>query len=91
MAVRRRRPDDQIPVPEKYARFARCDWPSSLTCEQALAEWAAERQAWAARHSWDDGRDSPLGDWLTMMRDRRAAWLLACCTPPVETSNGHRR
>jgi hypothetical protein len=69
------------PVPERYARFAACDWPG-MSCGQAVSAWHQARTAWAAGHSWLEGETviSPLGDWLDMLVAVHETRMTVCCT-----------
>jgi hypothetical protein len=78
-------------VPERYAWFARCDWPGNLTCEEAVEFWHQARKAWAAEHQyeWLGYTTSPLGDCIDLLKAERGAWLTNCCTPASDDANGH--
>ena len=91
MTVRRRRPSGPA-IPEKYARFQRDEWPPNLSSEEAVQFWHQARSVWHEQHGWREGETvvSPLGDWLTLLREKRQAWLRTCCTEPAEAGNGHQ-
>jgi hypothetical protein len=90
VTVRRRKPASPA-VPEQFARFARSEWPPSLTCEEAVGYWHQARSAWAWEHQyeWQGYTTTPLGDRLDLLKARREARLLSCIEPDPAELNGH--
>jgi len=91
VSVRRRRPETP-PLPEKFARFVRTEWPPHLPCEDAVNLWHRERSAWARENQYEfmGYTTSPLGDMLDLLKARRDARLMNCCVPDDEEFNGGR-
>lgn len=90
MSVRRRKPDSP-PVPEKFARFVRSEWPPNLSCEEAVNYWHGARSVWARENAfeWQGYTTTPLGDMLDLLKARREARLMNCVRPDDEEFNGH--